>query len=271
VEAKSLIGHGEWADWLKENVNYSQSTANNYMGIFEEYGAEQMTLLEEGNAKNAIFEKLTYSKAVALLAMPAEEREEFIESNDIENMSTRELQDAIKARDEAENRATELKKQAGEATAKAGSLEKRVEDVLKLNKDLKAQRDKVEKEKQEIERTSQKKINDLQGKLNELEDIDADEEREKIRAEEREQIRKEMTAELEVRDKRIKELEVKASTGASEETQRFKVIYDMFTDSFSKLMESIGKMRLSNEETAEKFTKAIGGALERMVDKLTMR
>ena len=28
LEAKELVPHGEWGKWLKENVNYSQSTAN---------------------------------------------------------------------------------------------------------------------------------------------------------------------------------------------------------------------------------------------------
>jgi len=29
VEAKAMIEHGRWGNWLKETVNYSQSTANN--------------------------------------------------------------------------------------------------------------------------------------------------------------------------------------------------------------------------------------------------
>jgi hypothetical protein len=44
VEAKSLLPHGEWGSWLRERVGFSQSSANNYMKIFEEYGDEQITL-----------------------------------------------------------------------------------------------------------------------------------------------------------------------------------------------------------------------------------
>ena len=44
AEAKSILPHGAWGDWLKQEVNFSQSTANNYMKLFEEYGDTQMTL-----------------------------------------------------------------------------------------------------------------------------------------------------------------------------------------------------------------------------------
>ena len=47
TEAKSKIPHGEWGKWLEEKVNYSKSTANYLMRIFEEYGSEQMALFGE--------------------------------------------------------------------------------------------------------------------------------------------------------------------------------------------------------------------------------
>ena len=35
VEAKELIEHGAFGDWLKSAVDYSQSNANNLMKIYE--------------------------------------------------------------------------------------------------------------------------------------------------------------------------------------------------------------------------------------------
>ena len=46
TEAKLLMDHGEWGKWLENAVDYSKSTANNLMKIFQEYGAEQITLLD---------------------------------------------------------------------------------------------------------------------------------------------------------------------------------------------------------------------------------
>ena len=38
-EAKTLLPYGQWGQWLREEVEFSQSTAQNFMKIFEEYGA----------------------------------------------------------------------------------------------------------------------------------------------------------------------------------------------------------------------------------------
>jgi myosin heavy subunit len=97
-EAKELVDHGGWEGWLEENTEFSQRTANYLMQIFTDYGADQMSF--DGAVKSQTFANLSYSKAVALLQIPADEREEFIRENDVDAMSTRKLQDVIKERDE---------------------------------------------------------------------------------------------------------------------------------------------------------------------------
>lgn len=104
TEAKNMLEHGQWTDWLKTEVSFSQSTANNMMRIFDAYGATQMGLFgPESNSQT--FGNLEYSKALALLAVPEEEREEFAQEVDAEHISVRELKAAIKERDEARNQA----------------------------------------------------------------------------------------------------------------------------------------------------------------------
>lgn len=104
TEAKSMLGHGEWGRWLREEVHYSQSSANNLMRIFDAYGASQMGLFgPEANCQT--FGNLEYSKALALLAVPEDERETFAQEVDAEHCSVRELRAAIKAREEAEEAA----------------------------------------------------------------------------------------------------------------------------------------------------------------------
>ncbi|MBO5603884.1 MAG: DUF3102 domain-containing protein, partial [Acidaminococcaceae bacterium] len=128
-EAKEMVPHGEWRNWLEKEVNFRQSTANNLMRIYTEYGDIQGELWG-ASAKSQTFGNLTYSQAVALLAVPAEEREEFVEKNDVENMSTRELQEAIKARDEAL-----AAKEAAEQDAMAADQAKQdAEEKLKTEK-----------------------------------------------------------------------------------------------------------------------------------------
>lgn len=119
-EAKAMLPHGEWGAWLKRELDYSQSTAQNFMRVFREYGDSQQSLFG-GAPKSQTFGNLTYSKALRLLAIPdEEERERFALENDVEHMSTRELNEALKARNKAEE-------EAAAAQAEAVSLRQQTE------------------------------------------------------------------------------------------------------------------------------------------------
>ena len=116
-EAKEMIPYGEFGKWIKENTGYSVSTANNFMRLFQEYGNPQGCIFG-AQVESQTIGKLSYSKALALLALPAEERETFAEENNVGDMSTRELKQALRERDEAIRRA-EAAEQAGEGSALA--------------------------------------------------------------------------------------------------------------------------------------------------------
>ena len=100
VEAKGIVGHGGWGKYLEENVRYSQQWATNLMNLYREYGSQQESLFESfANSKS--FGNIDVTKHILLLAVPADERTDFVESNDIENKSVAELKAAIRERDEA--------------------------------------------------------------------------------------------------------------------------------------------------------------------------
>lgn len=146
-EAKAMLPHGEWGAWLKRELDYSQSTAQNFMRVFREYGDSQQSLFG-GVPKSQTFGNLTYSKALRLLAIPDEdEREQFVAEHDVEAMSTRELAEAIKARDEAQKAAAAAQDEAAklreeteqaraeaqaakEAQEKASTKAQRLQDAL---------------------------------------------------------------------------------------------------------------------------------------------
>ena len=105
TEAKSKLPHGSWGEYLKNEVDYSPSQAQNLMRVFREYGSDQQSLFG-GEAKSQTFGRLTFSQALSLLVIPDEgEREKFVLENDVEHMSVRELNEALKARDAAEEKA----------------------------------------------------------------------------------------------------------------------------------------------------------------------
>lgn len=129
-EVKAILPHGQWGDYLKNEVDYSQSTANNFMRIYREYGAAQQSLFG-GEAKSQAFANLTYTKALRLLAIPdEEEREQFMAEHDVESMSNRELDKALKERDEALKAAEWAK---AEQAAAEQAMEKISQDMALAN------------------------------------------------------------------------------------------------------------------------------------------
>lgn len=156
-EAKGLVSHGEWGDWLKRELDYSQSTAQNLMKVFREYGADQQSLFG-GVAKSQAFGNLTYSKALKLLAISdEEEREQFIETHDVEHMSTRELDRTIKELDaakkalaEAEDRERLMKQERDLRESDLQEKIRQAEANAKTSQEdmclIEAQRDKVAEE-----------------------------------------------------------------------------------------------------------------------------
>lgn len=69
TEAKAQLKHGEWLPWLREKVEFSETSAQNFMRIAREYGNTHLV----GD--------LGASKALVLLALPASERENFASEN----------------------------------------------------------------------------------------------------------------------------------------------------------------------------------------------
>ncbi|WP_368292547.1 DUF3102 domain-containing protein [Dehalobacter sp. TBBPA1] len=109
LEAKEKIPYGKYGLWLENAVQYTERTAYHLMRIAEEYGPE----LHGISAKTEPFAKMGYTQAIILLGLPAEERAEFITQFDLENMSVRELQQAVNDRKQALVEKEALQKESG--------------------------------------------------------------------------------------------------------------------------------------------------------------
>lgn len=146
TEAKELVPYGEWGSYIKNELGYSQSTAQNFMRIFDEYGAAQLGLFGP-EAESQTLGNLPYTKALKLLAIPAEEREAFVEANHVEDISTRELDALIRERDEEKrkNAQTETKleelNRAFEASQEA--VEERDRSIIDKNAEIYDLKEKV--------------------------------------------------------------------------------------------------------------------------------
>ena len=153
-EAKALVPYGEWGEYIEKQLDYSQSTANNFMRIFAEYGAAQQSLFGPV-AESQTLGKLSYTKALKLLAIPREERESFAEAVDAEHLSTRELDQAIRERDEArkaQEAAEAREKEAREELAEtAEMLDKTMDEKAALSTVAKEYRDSAEELEKQLE------------------------------------------------------------------------------------------------------------------------
>lgn len=163
TEAKAMVPYGEWGQYLERELHYTQTTANKLMKVFDEYGASQMGLFGP-EVESEAFTNLTYSKALALLSVPREEREQFAREVDAEHLSTRELQTAIRERDEAKKenqtiqaRLDDVRRELGDAQAKETDLRQRLE---KAYADIKA----ADTEATQNERELKKRISELEAR-----------------------------------------------------------------------------------------------------------
>ena len=121
AEAKEMVGHGGWLDFLKTETEFSSSSANRFMQIAREYGGKTSNFPTLGN--------LSVSNALRLLAVPEEEREEFAQAVDAEHISSRELETAIRERDEARKALEEAQNAAVQLTERT---EKQAEQIREL-------------------------------------------------------------------------------------------------------------------------------------------
>lgn len=96
-EAKAMVEPGGWSKYIEEELPFSHSWANNYMKLYKEYGSDQTSLFGDSQT----FMNLRPTQALELLALPAGEREAFVQENDVADMSTRQLRQAIKDLEEA--------------------------------------------------------------------------------------------------------------------------------------------------------------------------
>lgn len=127
VEAKELVDHGEWCNYLQTELGYKQSAANNYMKIYREYEANGLL------ANSQTFGNLSPSQALALIAIPADEREDFVRENNVEDMSARELKQAIQERDAAIKAQAETQELLDDAKR---SVEAHSEETRQLQQEL---------------------------------------------------------------------------------------------------------------------------------------
>lgn len=294
VEAKELLSHGEWLPWLEKETEFSERSAQNYMKIFNEYGAAQLGLFgPETNTQT--FADLPISKALALISIPESDRVEFAEEVDAANISVRELEEKIREREkevEALQKDLEGERQRGEDALREkehaeelmrhtlDEAKKQIAELAKLNQELenrpvevavetvrdeeaiaaaaKEAREKAEAEAAKTAKDYEKQIRQLKKDLSETEDKWAEA---KKQAETAGSDASTMIAAAKAEAERIRaELEEaqKKLKASNADVAKFGVWFSSVQQDFLKMMEVLREVRERDEETGEKLR---GGAV----------
>ncbi len=281
TQAKNIVPHGEWEQWLLENVEYSQSTAQNLMKLYREYGGNQIGL--SGKTPLEIFGSLTYTQALELLALPPDERETFVEENNVEDMSTRELQKAVAdvkaAKEEAEaerRRADEAESAAEEAENRLKASREVADNLRDKNNALAAevntaqqQRDKEKEKAEKAKKKADAEIAKLKAEIEELSKPRelTEEERAAIEAE----IAKKFEAQInqmsitadaaEANAKKIQEekeaLERKYQKESNADLQKFQALFERFQRDLVTLTDLADKIGGENAERLKEAVKNV--------------
>ena len=152
TEAKKMVPHGEWLDWVYQNTGMGKRMVQDLMRSYQRFSEKPSLFMVEK------------SKLFKLLALPAGTEDEFLEEHDISAMSSREVGEAVKqakaaARGETEAatpakpEGTKKKVEAQPDTSGADDLRHELpEDVAE---DMRKKDELIAKQRAELERLTE--------------------------------------------------------------------------------------------------------------------
>ena len=276
LEAKGMLPHGEWLPWLNERVEFSERTAQKFMRLAQKW------------SNPSALADLGATKALMLLALPEEEREEFVEDHNVIDMSARQLEQAIRERDEARKAAeaaradasaaeqTRAKMEADMAATKnllesaradadsAGSRARALEEKLRMlqEKPVEVAVETVV-DPEALEKARAEAVAEMQAKLDKAREA-------KAKADEK---RKQAEASVEILKKSLENMErneKKAALGADKDVAQFEVLFNQGQELANKMRGLLLKARGWEDQTAaqgmERALKALAEAVGRCTE-----
>ena len=275
IEAKEQLPHGEWLPWLNERVEFSERQARRIMQLYREC------------SNRPALADLGATKALALLALPAEEREQFVEEHNVVDMTSRQLQQAIKERDEA--RAAAEHAQADAAAAEQARA-KMADDMRLLNARLEGSRedrdqairdreqaiqdaDRLEKELAElkarpvdvavetvvdqeaIDKARAEAVAGMQDKLDRAKAA-------KEKAEEKRKAAEEALAAAQEQLERLRRDEKRSELSSDKDLAQFELLFGQAQETVNKMHGILMKVRSRDEDAAGRLGKALKALAE---------
>lgn len=140
IEVKEKLPHGEYLNWLENSVDFTERTAQRFVKVATAFS----------NATPV--SHLGTRKLFALAGLDEEDREELMQKNNVEDMTTRELEQVVKEK-------KEIKKQLEEEQAYSDELQTAIREKEEEIRELKQKIEEVqEPEIQVVEKEVVKEV-----------------------------------------------------------------------------------------------------------------
>ena len=131
IKVKDNLPHGEYLNWLENKVDFSDRTARNFMKVATTFENWQPVA------------NLGTRKLLALAGLDEEERQEIMQNNNVEDMTTRELERVIKEKKEIKEQlkkeqeySNELQESIKEKENKIKTLQNEIEKIKIPEKEI---------------------------------------------------------------------------------------------------------------------------------------
>lgn len=131
LNVKENLEHGEFKKWVKEKIQFTDRTAQRFMQIAREF------------PNTTAMSHLGSTKLFLLAGLDEEDREEVMQNNNVEDMTTRELEQVIKEK-------KEIKKQLEEEQEYSEELQQAIKDKETQIKNLQNEIEKMQIPEKEI-------------------------------------------------------------------------------------------------------------------------
>lgn len=269
AEAKALLPHGKWSDWLRDEVAFSERAAQNFIRLAAEYSNPQPVA------------DLGSTKALILLALPASEREDFMAQSHVvdgsekkvDEMSKRELERVIKELEAEKKKTQDLQEQltfkldsdaitrvseienakalAEKAKARLQEKEEELEQLRAEMEDLKENppaldlaEDQMEQLRRDAEEQARKEAESKLKKQIEKAEADKKAAKDELAAqtEAHKLAEAAMKREKETLAEKAEELQKKLAVAASSDIAIFKVYFENAQDAANKMIECIKRL-----------------------------
>ena len=279
LEAKAQLGHGEWLPWLREKVDISERSAQNFMRLAREY------------SKSADIADLGASKALALLALPETERAEFAAEthtvNGVEKtaseMTARELREDARAKSAEESRVKmeadmrqlkELQQRAREAEEEKGrqlqaaeaelqALRSRPVEVAVETRDAapeqlaSAREEGARQAREEAAKAHRRELEEAERQARD----NVKKLREELKRAQSES--REANLRMQAAEKKAADAARLAKASANENMVTFRVLFESAQDTVNRMADAVGKEGAENQRKMRAALRALAQAIEK--------